>query len=409
MIYVINNKRGKNLKETLSYVIATPYSVAKSKTGGVISRLLSRLDLELIGAQMITPDEKFVKEFADCIRNAGPKSVNADIDLLANYVEQNMGPSGGRPHRSLLLIFKGENPCQKLSATCGTLFHEEKNFQSFDLEAVHGETIRDTYADLIYAPNDPKKVIYFEPAVLTPRNQSLADKSLKIFLRILKKSENIVQNFSYPDPSQVERTLVIIKPDNWNYASSRPGTIIDMFSRTGLRIVGIKIHRFSMRQALEFYGPVEAALINNIGPAYGHKARIILEREFQITLKEDMETSLVNSFGTEYAREQFRKIIEFMSGLRPDFCAPDEIDKPGKVKCMILVYEGVDAISKIRDVLGPTDPLKAPGGTVRREFGSSIMINTAHASDSRAAYLREKEIVRINENSLESLISENLI
>jgi len=38
--------------------------------------------------------------------------------------------------------------------------------------------------------------------------------------------------------------------------------------------------------------------------------------------------------------------------------------------------------AKIREVLGPTDPAKAPPGSIRREFGSTIMVNAAHASDS---------------------------
>jgi nucleoside diphosphate kinase len=73
---------------------------------------------------------------------------------------------------------------------------------------------------------------------------------------------------------------------------------------------------------------------------------------------------------------------------------------------MILVYEGVNAVQKIRDVLGPTDPLKAPDGTVRREFGSNVMVNTAHASDSVESFEREQKIVRINQNSLVSIIRE---
>jgi nucleoside diphosphate kinase len=75
---------------------------------------------------------------------------------------------------------------------------------------------------------------------------------------------------------------------------------------------------------------------------------------------------------------------------------------------MILIYEGENAIKKIRDVLGPTDPLKAPEGTVRREFGSSVMVNTAHASDSVESYNREKDIVKTDENSLGSIIKEYL-
>jgi nucleoside diphosphate kinase len=297
-------------------------------------------------------------------------------------------------------MFKGENPCRKLSDTCGALFPENRS-----IESITGETIRDTYADLISDPGDPKKIIYFEPAVLTPRRQELADENLELFVRYLKNSGNIVHNMAYPNPSKIEKTLVILKPDNWKYASSKPGAIIDMFSRTGLRIVGIKIHNFTMDEALEFYGPVEANLKDKIGPVMGRKAREILEREFGIPLNDKIEKTLIESFGTEYAREQFHNIIEFMSGRHPEACPQEEAGKSGNVKCMFLVYEGEDAVKKIRDVLGPTDPLKAPGGTVRREFGSNVMVNTAHASDSRQSYEREKEIVKLNKNSLCEIIN----
>jgi nucleoside diphosphate kinase len=56
-----------------------------------------------------------------------------------------------------------------------------------------------------------------------------------------------------------------------------------------------------------------------------------------------------------------------MGGTRPDRCPVEQMANPGTVKCMILIYEGEKAIDKIREVLGPTDPLKAPGGTIRRE------------------------------------------
>ncbi|MDR3247168.1 MAG: nucleoside-diphosphate kinase [Treponema sp.] len=382
---------------TLSYVLVTPYTIAKSRTGGVIARLLSRLDLELVGAQMIAPDEDFVKRFSASLRG---EVVPTDISLLADYAEANMGPSGGRRHRSLLLLFQGENPCEKLAGICGHLYPEHRDFDSLT-----GETIRDTYADLIYSPDDPQKVSYFEPAVLTPRRQSWADRDMALFAEFLKSQGNLIKNIQYPDPTKIEQTLVIIKPDNWQYASSRPGTIIDMFSRTGLRIVGIKVHRFSLAAALEFYGPVEAALKERLSPIFGQKARDILERELKFPLSMDAEKFLIDSVGVEYARDQFYRIIEFMSGKRPDTCPPRDQDKPGEVKCMILIYEGENAIKKIREVLGPTDPLKAPGGTVRREFGSNVMVNTAHASDARESFERERTIVRIEENPLGSIIS----
>ena len=54
---------------------------------------------------------------------------------------------------------------------------------------------------------------------------------------------------------------------------------------------------------------------------------------------------------------------------------------------------------KIREVLGPTDPSKAPPGSIRREFGSSMMVNAAHASDSPENAQREMGIIRIGENN----------
>jgi nucleoside diphosphate kinase len=308
-----------------------------------------------------------------------------------------------------LLLFQGENPCEKLLSACGHIYT-----QHVEVDALCGETIRDTYADLIFSPNNPDEVTYFEPAVLTPRSQAEANQDLLLMARFLEGQGNIVRNVNYPDPSIIEQTLVIIKPDNWKHNSSRPGTIIDMFSRTGLRIIGIKVHRFSLAEALDFYGPVEGALKNKLAAGYAKRAKELLEREFNFTLNEESAKVLEGTIGIDCAGDQFAQIIEFMSGKRPRICnaccdySPEELKKPGDVKCMILIYEGENAINKIRDVLGPTDPLKAPEGTVRREFGSNVMINTAHASDSAESYHREKAIIRTDENSLAAIIMENL-
>jgi len=389
------------MSNTLSYVLVTPYTIAKSRTGGVLSRLLSRTDLELVGAQMFTPDERFAQEYAGNLRKRSPQN---QLMLLADYIEQNIGPSGGRPHRSLLLLFRGEDPCEKLLNACGHIYT-----QHVEVDAVCGETIRDTYADLIFARNNPDEVTYFEPAVLTPRSQTEANEDLLYIADYLKGKGNIVQNVTYPDPEKIEQTLVIIKPDNWTHNSSRPGAIIDMFSRTGLRIIGIKIHRFSLAQAMDFYGPVEDVFREKLAPRFGRQAKEILEREFHFTLSEQSSKTLADTFGIDCARDQFAQLINFMSGKQPGDCSSQDMNKPGDVKCMVLVYEGENAVKKIRDVLGPTDPLKAPDGTVRREFGSNVMVNTAHASDSTESYNREKAIVKTDENSLEAIIREHLI
>jgi nucleoside diphosphate kinase len=378
--------------DSISYVLITPYTIVKSRTGGLLARLLVRSGLELAGAQMITPDEDFVRAYAGALRHGA-----APDPSLADYVEENLAPSGGKRHRALFLLFKGEDACGKLAKICGRLYPEQRL-----VDSIAGETIRDTYADLIVSHGDPAKFAFFEPAVLTPRNGADACENLKLFAGLLKKSGNIIENMEYTDPSKVERTLVILKPDNWAFASARPGAIIDMFSQAGLRIIGVKVHQMTLEEALDFYGPVQDALTEKLSPLFGRKARELLEHNFALKLDEAVEKSLADGFGAAYARDQFYQILEFMSGRRPD------TSETRAAKCMILVYEGENAVKKIRDILGPTDPLKAPAGTIRREFGSNVMVNAAHASDSRESFEREQEIVKIHMNDTLKLIEEYL-
>lgn len=388
------------MKESLSYVLVTPYTIAKSRTGGVLSRLLSSVDLDFVGAQMIAVDEQLALRWSEYQRaQSDPKNPFA-AHLLADYLYQKVGPNGGRKHRSLLLLFRGENACRKLSDICGALYAENRS-----IESLTGETIRDTYSDLIYDRVKTDTVTYFEPAVFTPRNQKYADTILSYLAEWLPTQSNIIENVIYPDDQNIEQTLVIIKPDNWCYASSRPGTIVDMFSKTGLRIVGIKVHQMSVAEALKFYGPVEEALKKKLAPTLGKKAKILLEEELNLTFSEKTEKALTESFGLEYSYDQFEQIIEFMSGYRPSKVPFDERDSVSGVKTLILIYEGVDACAKIREVLGPTDPSKAPEGTVRREFGKNVMVNTAHASDSVESAKREIEITNFHYNRCAEIIA----
>ncbi|MFH1779513.1 MAG: nucleoside-diphosphate kinase, partial [Candidatus Micrarchaeota archaeon] len=46
------------------------------------------------------------------------------------------------------------------------------------------------------------------------------------------------------------------------------------------------------------------------------------------------------------------------------------------------IWEGENAVQKVRDLAGPTDSEKAPKGTIRGDFGTNIQVNIIHASDS---------------------------
>jgi len=97
------------MSKGLSYVLVTPYTVAKSRTGGVLSRLLMRTDLELAGAQIFTPDQAFAEKYALSLKARAPQN---QLVLLADYVKNYFGPSGGRPHRTLLFYLRERTPAK---------------------------------------------------------------------------------------------------------------------------------------------------------------------------------------------------------------------------------------------------------------------------------------------------------
>ena len=49
---------------------------------------------------------------------------------------------------------------------------------------------------------------------------------------------------------------------------------------------------------------------------------------------------------------------------------------------IVMVLEGKNAVSKNRELMGATDPLKAQDGTLRKLYGISIDKNSVHGSDS---------------------------
>ena len=49
---------------------------------------------------------------------------------------------------------------------------------------------------------------------------------------------------------------------------------------------------------------------------------------------------------------------------------------------IVMILEGENSISKNREIMGATDPLKAKEGTLRKIYGISIDKNSVHGSDS---------------------------
>jgi len=48
----------------------------------------------------------------------------------------------------------------------------------------------------------------------------------------------------------------------------------------------------------------------------------------------------------------------------------------------VMALQGKDVVKRVRDLLGPTDSRKAAKGTIRGDYGTDMMRNVVHASDS---------------------------
>jgi nucleoside-diphosphate kinase len=118
-----------------------------------------------------------------------------------------------------------------------------------------------------------------------------------------------------------QRTLAICKPDAVEARCT--GSILQMIEEAGFQVVALKKARLTQAQAEGFY----------------HVHR---ERPF------------------------FGSLVAFMTS--------------GPVVLMVLEAEG--AITKWRDLMGPTDATKAPPHTVRGRFGTNIERNATHGSDA---------------------------
>ena len=384
------------MSEQLAYVIITPYTLYKSRTGGILARLISRTGLDLVGARMFSPSAELVQKYSSMIVSADDPQDRRIQELIRDYILQNLSPDAktGRRRRLMMLLFKGEDAVRKIRSVIGNISIEKRG----------GETIRDTYGDLIM---DEETVRYFEPAVLAAPNVEEAKAKLKLWAAYSDKDGGIMDNtIAYGTGETPQRTLVLIKPDNFRFPTGRPGNVIDFFSRTGLFIIGIKVHRMSVAEASEFYGPVRDVLRTRLKDMVGGRAKTLLEKEFGFKLAAGDEQKMADLLGPIYGDNQFENIVKFMSGHAPSETDPAQIKQPGTERCIAIIYEGVEAVRKIRDVLGPTDPSKAPPGSIRREFGQTVMVNAAHASDSPESAQRELGIVKVGENTFKQVIEE---
>jgi nucleoside-diphosphate kinase len=122
----------------------------------------------------------------------------------------------------------------------------------------------------------------------------------------------------------MEKTLIILKPDCMERRLC--GTVLARFESAGFEIQASKMARLTSAQLREHYAHV--------------------------------------------ADKPFYPEIEAFMSSRP---------------VIVVVLVGDNVISRVRELLGPTNSKVAPKGTIRGDFGTEMMRNVCHASDSPAA------------------------
>ncbi len=68
----------------------------------------------------------FITEYANLVRNQKDKDCQRAAETSRPDVEQKLAPSLGPQAPSLFLLFRGEDPCRKLSEICGALYSESQ-------------------------------------------------------------------------------------------------------------------------------------------------------------------------------------------------------------------------------------------------------------------------------------------
>ena len=369
----------------LTYVLITPYSLIKSRTGNIIARLMSFSGCDLVGIRMLRPSDELVDEYIKRVKSLSinPKVENALID----YIDQNLRHENilGQANRCLFLLFEGKNAVERIYEVVGKLTTEAES------EAIRG-TIRGTYCDYITTPDGT--VRYFEPAVLVPTNPEYAKSNLEMFARLGFNDSGI-----YDECAEGETTLVILKPDNFFKHSVRPGNMIDMFSKTGLRLVGARVIRMSAAQGEEFYGALRDEFKKKLKFRIADKISEGINGLFDFKIGSEEYSAMADIIANKNAAHEFSLIVKYMTGVDPTRVSPGDRNKPGMHRSLALLYRGPNAVMQIRERLGVTDPAQAEAGTIRSDFGQNILQNAAHASDSIPSAIRERKIIGLYENT----------
>jgi len=376
------------MNNELTYALITPYSLFKSRTGGIIGRILGLANLDLVDVRMFIFSDAFVDRYIETICPEGADPVLAAA--WRGYLDRNLRTSNSWHYapRCMVMLFRGPDAARHL---------REDVIGSFT-EAPLGDTIRGTFGDFIR--DEDGSIRYFEPAVITAATPELAPVHLRLFAEADDTDGGILTDrIQYDSPENIQTTLVLITPENFELHSRRPGNVIDILSRTGLKIVGSRLLPMSVEMAEKLYGPLREQFTSSL---IGHVARQVYARlhdafPFPVTMQ---DAEAISSLLTDRnAAAEFGRIVEYMTGVNPE-----ELDEPGnhpdgRAWCLALLYQGPHAIEKVRSQLAGVNPLKVESGSYQSEFARNLVRNGAHASESQQQADLQRAIVGLADDS----------
>ena len=377
------------MKNELTYALITPYSIIKSRTGGIIGRLLRMSNLDLVGARMFVFSDEFVDAYARDLRSttSDPKLGQGWFDYIKEHFSR--GNRFDILPRCMLLLFRGDDARRHL---------KDEVIGSFTRTPV-GDTVRGTYGDLVF--DIWGNVDYFEPAAITAPDDEANRRHLSLFSKYAVSDGGILEDqLSLPEDQNIQTSLVMLKPDNFERPSGRAGNIIDVFSRTGLFMVAAEVISMTAAQGIEFYGHLREVFVKRLKDVVKGRLRESLSSTFGFDISDEIYDHMADQLKQLNSEHEFERIVQYMTGVDlKEVTDPAQRKSISHTKCLAILYRGPDAIDKIRTRLGATNPSEAQPGTARSEFAQDLMRNGAHASDSTTNAMRERKILGLDKES----------
>ncbi len=283
--------------EELAYALITPYSLHKSRTGGILARLLWG-NVKLVAARMYAPraGSGFIEDYCNAIYDPDERCIELRYQkLLIEYIVRNFGKPNvrGISNRLALLIFRGPDAVREIAEAVGHISR-----------GVQGDTVRGTFGSFFQEGDEPQDSLayrerkrlldkyealsgveiesprneFFEPAVLTGASPELTQSHLRIFRRHAYSDGGLVMDaLDALDPETVETSTVVLKPESFRSRNPLPGNMIDFFSRAGMYITAMKMIELSVEEAREFYALKIPQFRRQLKDMVARRARRILD------------------------------------------------------------------------------------------------------------------------------------